>query len=216
MDVFDAIRERRSHRAFAQKSVEPEKLDSILEAAQWAPSPVNSQPWEFIIITGKAARSRVAALSEEAKTGGSVEIHGYSFIRPTPYISETEAGAESISQDQESIDAHGYSLDFLESVPAMIAVVGNPVSNKRQIQVDRSEDGYKYACAAAIQNMLLAAQALGLGSLWFTFFDRDALSRFLGVPPEKHLIAVVCLGYPDATPPSPGRKPLGTIVRRID
>jgi len=210
MNVFDAIRERRSHRAFVQKSVEPEKVERILEAAQWAPSPVNSQPWEFIVITGKAARSRIAALSKEVRGSGSVEIHGYSFIRPIPYASEDTA------TDEESHDSDLYSLTFLERVPVMIAVVGNPETAVRQASAGRSRDGYKYACAAAIQNMLLAAQAQGLGSLWFTFFDRGVLSQFLNVPADKHLIAIVCLGYPAVTPPSPGRYSLKTKVRRIE
>ncbi|MBI5870613.1 MAG: nitroreductase family protein [Actinobacteria bacterium] len=210
MDVFDAIRDRRSHRAFEQKPVEPEKIDLILEAAQWAPSPANSQPWEFIVITDGVTRSRIAALSEEARGSGSVEIHGYSFVRPAPYLSE-ENGSEP-----ETIPSHQYSLAFMETVPVMIAVVGNPHTSLRQASTNRPGDGYKYACAAAIQNMLLAAQAQGLGSLWFTFFDRTALSQFLNVPADKNLISIVFLGYPSADPPSPGRYPLKKIVRRLD
>ncbi|MHB9111426.1 MAG: nitroreductase family protein [Thermoleophilia bacterium] len=210
MDVFDAIRERRSHRAFEQKPVEPEKIVRILEAAQWAPSPANSQPWEFIVITDKVAKARIAALSEEARGSGSVEMHGYSFVRPGPYLSE------DLTAGQERQPSQHYSLHFMEKVPVMIAVVGNPYTNVRQVTVDRSGDGYKYACAAAIQNMLLAAQAQELGSLWFTFFDRNILSQFLNVPADRHLISIVCLGYPASEPPSPGRYSLKKIVRRIE
>lgn len=210
MDVFDAIRERRSHRAFEQKPVEPEKIDLILEAAQWAPSPANSQPWEFIVVTDETTRWTIAALSEDARASGSVEIHGYSFVRPAPYRSE------DTETDQKSLPTSKYSLAFMKKVPVMIAVVGNPHTNLRQVSTDRSGDGYKYACAAAIQNMLLAAQAQDLGSLWFTFFDRTALSQYLNVPADKHLISIVCLGYPAAEPPSPGRYQLKKSVRRID
>lgn len=209
MDVFDAIRERRSYRAFEQKPVEPEKIDRILEAAQWAPSPANNQPWEFIVITDRVTRSRIVALSDEARTTGSVEIHGYSFIRPVPTLSDVDTGRESEAPQQ-------YFPGFLENVPVMIAVIGNPHTSVRQVTAKRSEDGYKYACAAAIQNMLLAAQAQDLGSLWFTFFDKSMLSQFLSVPADKHLIALVCIGYPAAEPPSPGRHPLNEKVRRID
>lgn len=209
MDVFDAIRERRSHRAFVQKSVEPEKVELILEAAQWAPSPVNSQPWEFIVITGEAARSRVADISKEARVTGSVEIHGFSLIRPAPYASEDDTDV------QENHDIDNYDLSFLKNVPVMVAVVGNPESAVRHASSDRSGDGYKYACAAAIQNMLLAAHAQGLGSLWFTYFDRMVLSTYLNVPASKHLIAIVCLGYPESTPVSPGRFSRKSSVRRM-
>jgi 5,6-dimethylbenzimidazole synthase len=210
MDVFDAIRGRRSHRAFAQKSVEPEKLDRILEAAQWAPSPANSQPWEFIVITGRVPRSRIASMSEEAGRTGSIEIHGYSYVRPAPYASDDSGTDEAKNETSK------YSLSFLEDVPVMIAVVGNPDTVIRQASAGKSKEGYKYACAAAIQNMLLAAQAQGLGSLWFTYFDVNALSRFLNVPEDKHLIAIVCVGYPDSVPQSPGRSSLNQKVRRMD
>jgi len=207
MDVFDAIRGRRSHRAFVQKPVEPEKVDLILEAAQWAPSPANSQPWEFVVITGKAPIARIASLSEEAGRTGSTDIHGYSYVRPAPFSSDNGDNSEARSRTRK------YSLDFLDNVPVMIAVVGSPETAVHQATVGRSKEGYKYACAAAIQNMLLAAQAQGLGSLWFTYFDRDTLSRFLNVPADKHLIAVICVGYPDSIPPSPGRDSLQQKVR---
>ncbi len=208
MDVFDAIRGRRSHRAFKRDRVEFEKIDQILDAAQWAPSPANNQPWEFIVVSGSDARMRLIELSEQARKEGFVELHGFSFVRPVPYGAD-----ESPKSDLPPSD---YSLSFLKNVPVMIAVVGNPEPTVRPSQVERVHDGYKYACSAAIQNMLLAAEALGLGSLWFTLFDRDLLNRFLGIDPKKHLIAIVCIGYPVAAPPSPGRYPLTTKVRRIE
>ena len=56
--------------------------------------------------------------------------------------------------------------------------------------------GYQLACAAAIHNMLLAAHALDLGSLWFTLFDKDPMRRILGIPADKTPVAIVCLGKP--------------------
>jgi nitroreductase len=209
MDVFDAIRSRRSHRAFKRDPVEPEKLEQILEAAQWAPSPANNQPWEFIVISGDTGRKQLVELSEKARKAGSIELHGYSFVRPVTLSADKSEGP--LEKDPFT----NYSLSFLKNVPIMIAVVGNPNPTIRQAGVERVKDGYKYACAAAIQNMLLAAQAQGLGSLWFTFFDRELLSSFLNIDSGKHLVAIVCIGYPATVPPSPGRLPLKTKVRRI-
>ena len=55
---------------------------------------------------------------------------------------------------------------------------------------------YQAACAAAIQNMHLAAHAFGLGSLWFTLFDKKAMREILGIAPEKTPQALICLGKP--------------------
>jgi nitroreductase len=109
-----------------------------------------------------------------------------------------------------------YSLAFLKSVPVMIGVVGLPYTGVRQAGFQESSDGYKYSCGAAIQNMLLAATALELGSLCFTLFDQKLMREFLGVDEDQHLVALVCIGYPAAEPPSPGRLPLSTKMRKIN
>jgi nitroreductase len=67
--------------------------------------------------------------------------------------------------------------------------------------------GYQYACAAAAQNMMLAAQALGIGSLWYTLFEKNRLSGILGLAPEKKPLSIVCLGKPAGEVPPAGRKP---------
>ena len=207
MNVLDAIRTRRSHRAYRKDPVEPAKIDVILEAAHWAPSPANGQPWEFVIITDPIARDRLVDLSEEARLTGKIELHGFSYIRPIP------AGQEPVPDENPVKD---YSISFLRDVPVIIAVCGNPEPPIQQAGPGRAEDGYKYACAAAIQNMLLAAQAQGLGSLWFTFFDRDQVSRFLNIDPARHLLALVCLGYPAGSPPAPKRVPVSVKTRRFE
>lgn len=66
MDVLTAIKQRRSIRKFTEKEVEEEKLNTVLDAARWAPSSKNSQPWEFIVIRDVATLKKIAV---EAKYG---------------------------------------------------------------------------------------------------------------------------------------------------
>lgn len=66
--------------------------------------------------------------------------------------------------------------------------------------------GCRYACAAAIQNMILAAHALGIGSLWFTFFDKKNIVKILGIEEDKNLTSIVCLGKHSAEPAAMPRK----------
>ena len=90
----------------------------------------------------------------------------------------------------------------------MVVVVGDP----RKTGVDQFQEegtmGYLQACAAAIQNMNLAAHALGLGTLWFTFFDKNPLREILSIDAGKMPLAVVCLGKPAGDPMKAGRKDL--------
>jgi len=67
MDVFKAIRGRRSIRSYLDKPVEFEKIIKCLEAARWAPSAVNSQPWEFIVITDKNTREKLAEIHRSGR-----------------------------------------------------------------------------------------------------------------------------------------------------
>ena len=210
MDVLDAIRQRRSHRAFDPRPVEPEKIDLILEAATWAPSPANSQPWEFVVITSEASRLKLHELSERARSQGTIELHGYSYVRPMPFATLEEEEAERKKSLQR------YSFDFLKTVPAIIAVVGLPRTRVRPMPAGRIPDAYKYACAAAIQNILLAAHSLALGSLWFTFFDQALVHQYLNLEPDKVVVALVCLGYTAGEPPAPTRYSVQSKTRHLD
>jgi nitroreductase len=63
MDVLEAIKERRSIRKFEPKKVPNELIRSILDAARWAPSAKNSQPWEFIVIKNRDTKFKLAGLT---------------------------------------------------------------------------------------------------------------------------------------------------------
>ncbi len=64
MDVLDVIKQRRSIRAFDRRMPPRELIAQCLEAATWAPSATNQQPWEFIVLTGRALEA-VNAITEE-------------------------------------------------------------------------------------------------------------------------------------------------------
>lgn len=205
MDIFTAIESRRSHRAFIERPVERDKILTILKAAAWAPSPANRQPWEFTVVTSKAVRGQIRHLAEDSLAANRMEVRGFSYVRPLP---------ESVREDDSPVKR--YSLGFLRQVPVIIAVSGLPGAVVPGDTREETTDSYKYACAAAIQNMLLAAEGLGLGSLWFTVFNQTLLRQCLGVEASRHLLALVCLGYPARTPSSPPRNSLDAVVRWID
>jgi nitroreductase len=180
MDIFTAIESRRSCRSFSPTSVNQADIERILEAAVWAPSPLNTQPWEFIVISAEEKKAEIFSESERCKVW-AIDKSGWKWL-------------------------NSYAIDFLKQAPVVIAVVGDP--HKTGVDMFQSEGtiGYQLACAAAIQNMLLAAHALGLGSLWFTFFDKNELRKILDIPAEKTPLSLVCIGKPDRPSPSVPRK----------
>lgn len=70
--------------------------------------------------------------------------------------------------------------------------------------------------SASIQNLLLAAHALGLGSCWVCAFDEAGMEGLLGLPEDEHPVALVPVGYPAEVPPVPGRVSRDTAVVRCD
>jgi len=182
MDVFTAIKERRSCRNFSSEPVSEETIEKILAAAIWAPSPLNSQPWQFIVVTNKEVKEKIIAEAERCRKW-AIETSGWEWLEK-------------------------YKVGFLQSVPVMIVVVGDPKKSGVDQFQEEGPIGYQQACAAAIQNMQLAAHALGLGSLWFTFFDKKPMREILGIDAEKTPLAIVCLGKPAGEPLQMGRKDL--------
>lgn len=180
MDLFEAIRGRRSCRNFLPDPVKKDDLEKILEAGTWAPSPLNGQPWEFMVITGKELKERIVSEADRCRQW-AIEKSGWKWL-------------------------NRYQVDFLKEVPVFVGVVGNP--EKGGVDKFQEEGGvaYQHACAAAIQNMQLAAFALGYASLWFTLFDRNGMREILGIPREKAPVAILCLGKGSAEIPQPPRK----------
>lgn len=180
MDLFTAMRERRSCRNFLTEPLDDSIIGKVLEAATWAPSPLNTQPWEFVVITNPEVRGKIFAEGERCRQW-ALEQTGWKWL-----------GA--------------YPLDFLKSVPVMVAVIGDPKKSGVDMFMEEGPMGYQAACSAAIQNMHLAAHGLGLSTLWFTLFDKKVLREILGIAPEKMPLALICLGKPERFPAPPPRK----------
>lgn len=180
MDLRTAITERRSCRNYLPDAISKETIEQLLEAAIWAPSPVNNQPWEFIVITGPELKAKIFA---EAETRRKVlyEKSGWKWL-------------------------NRYEVGFLKEVPVILAVVGDPKKTGADMFLKDGGVAYKLACAAAIQNILLTAHSLGLGSLWFTLFEKDALVEILSIEPERDPVALICVGKPAGEPFKTSRK----------
>ena len=189
MDIITAIKERRSCRDFSPEALEDPLVDDLLEAAAWAPSPLNSQPWEFVVISANGKKQEILSEAERCHLW-AVETSGWKWLS-------------------------GYRMDFLTQAPVIIAVVGDPKKTGVDMFQEEGTVAYQHACAAAIQNLQLAAHAQGVGSLWFTFFDKTRMRKILDIGEEKTPLALVCLGRPAGTPASVPRKDVKKKTRYI-
>jgi len=191
MNTLDAIAARRSIRKFKDTPVPDEKLQAILRAAVQAPSAKNRQPWRFVIVQGDKRTEMVRAMREG--------------------VAKAKARGEDIGSSE-------WSARVMEQAPITVFIF-NPQGLRpwlaHSIEQMFTDVADIQSIGAAIQNMLLAAQDMGLGSLWIcdVFDAYEELCAWLGETGE--MIAAVSLGYPDESPAARPRRPIGDVVRVV-
>ncbi len=159
--LLSLMRSRRSIRKYEDRPVPGDLLETVLEAARWAPSASNRQPWHFVVVQDPALRRQIAPLA------GTYVIRW----------------------------AH------VERAPLLVALCG---------QAD-SPDLHTDVALAGMQ-LMLQAQALGLGTCWIGAIERGPISKLLQLPPDMHLVALITLGFPAEDPAPTPRKPLAELV----
>ena len=188
MEIWEAISGRRSVRAFLPDPVGEDQLKRLLEALAWAPSPLNQQPWSVVAITEIAQKAAVRGVAEEARAL-VLSLGGPGWVGK-------------------------YSPAFLEQAPLLLAVIYDPAKGGLGINFSQPH-GALAATAAGVQNLLLTAHSLGLGGVWFTFFDPARMRPILGVPEWLELAGILCLGKPSQPVPAPPRKPVTLYRQRM-
>jgi len=205
LDLLKAIKERRTVRKFKPDDIESEPVRVMIDAARWAPSAANRQPWEFIVISREETRRRIAELYVQAYLREAEELPESKYADEL-YVEDLEKLKEKIHRLKDKLRAQ------LEIPPVHIIICADPTKSKSYI-VDT---------AAAIQNMLLAAYSLNLGTAWIDlsstllgeFFDKQALKDLLDIPEEIEVMAIIPVGYPDEKPPPPPRRLIREIAHR--
>ncbi|MCW1296792.1 MAG: nitroreductase family protein [Candidatus Parvarchaeota archaeon] len=140
MDVFEAIKKRRSVRSYEEKPIPMKKLIKILDAARHSPSAMNMQPWNFIIVQEKERRELLAKFCPFGK--------------------------------------------FLSQSPVVVIGCGDPKSKF-----------YIHDVCIALQTMVIAATAEGLGTCWIGGFDEEKIKREFGIPEKLRIVAIIAMGY---------------------
>jgi nitroreductase len=189
MNTLEAIAQRRSIRKFKPDPLPEEILRAIIQAGIQAPSGKNRQPWRFVIVNPDQRPEMVRILRE----GIAKE--------------KAEGGDPGSSE---------YTTNIMERSPVTVFVF-NPDGLSpwlaHSIDQNFTELVDTQSIGAAIQNMLLAAQELGVGSLWIcdVFYAYQALCDWLGEKGE--MIAAISFGYPAESPAARFRKPYSEVVR---
>lgn len=184
MEALEAILTRRSTRNYKLDAVEEEKLEQILAAAKQAPSGGNNQTNHFLVIRNPEVLRKLAAMAQEAFAGMEITKDTYASLK------------NSVMQSKKG----GYV--FCYNAPVLVVVAnhkgyGNNIAD----------------CACAIENMMIAANALDLGSCWINQLkwlnEEPAILEYLrtlGLKENERVYGSVIIGYPATTDSLPNRK----------
>jgi nitroreductase len=197
MDFFDAVTTQRAMRRLKPDPIPEAALRQIMDAAICAPSGGNRQGWSFVVIRDAALRARIGELYREC-FGELIKLPYYAGAAKEPPDSPTGKMLASARHLGEHIG------EAPVLILACIAVdPGVPPS------VTTGSSIYP-----AVQNIMLAARALGIGSCLTTIHRyRDAqVKELLGIPPHVETAALIPLGYPLGKFGRPPRRPLGEVA----
>lgn len=193
--VLAAIRERRSQGKVAAERPPREAIEEILEAATWAPNHRLTEPWRFVVLAGEARRAFGEVLAEGQRREAPTAIGG--------------GDAETVAAAAAAATSAAKAATKPLRAPVVIAVAVEPATGPKIVESEEVAAG-----AAAVQNMLLAAHALGLATIWRTgapTYD-PAVKAFFGLAPTAHLLGFVYVGYPAGPAPERARTPAASLT----
>lgn len=202
MDVIDALRSRKSIRAFKPDPVPRETVVAILQDAAWSPSGTNIQPWKVHVVAGEVRERlerEVLAHRETNPPDAKAEFARMS-KRKEPYITRMRTlgkamyGLIGIPKGDEAANwaQWGRNYKFFDAPVGLI------------FTIDKDLDRMSYAdCGMFMQSIMLAAKARGLDTCaqgaWNNYWS--VTRRVLGVPDDEYIIAGMSLGHADPAAP---------------
>ncbi len=198
MDLLKAINERKSQRAFKPNPVPKEKIEEILRLSIHAPSAINLQPWEFIVVTGeekeRLGRTLLKAYKEKqiACSPGNV--------KPLPKT-YGKRGAQTLQLmkpffDEMKIDVNQYinegSCNFYAAPVAILLCLDDSFPNERLVDI-----------GITLGYLVLIAHEFGLATcpIGLILAYQDEIKDLLNIPEDKNVVIGVALGYPDPNVP---------------
>ncbi len=186
--VLEAIHTRRSIRSYEPRPVPREMLMTIIDAANQAPSGMNTQPWRFVVIEDSGLKKKLLA---------SAIPNSKKYLEPLKQVNPARY-ALVMRRYEELEDPIYYSA------PAIIFVIGSGIY---------ASDSCPLACA----NLILAAHSLGLGSCWVKLgslvTDNSEIVAALQLTGNETLFGPILIGYPKEQPKAPAKK--DPIIRWI-
>jgi len=188
--LLEIMRTRRSVRVYKKGRVTDDQLQTIFEAARWAPSGANSQPWEFIITRDRQKMKRVREI----------------------YAREWKQ-----RKREDPVHYKGLKKDYVGDVSVLVLVCGDARTKDVYLTTRQSGDREKLfqaSVANAVEHMMLAAASMNLGTVWVSVREEveAELRQLFQVPPALRLLWMVPIGHARSWPKAKPRRPASAFT----
>jgi nitroreductase len=183
-ELLGVIQKRRSVRVYKTGKVTDEQLQAILEAARWAPSGANTQPWELIVTRDRKKMKRIREI----------------------YDNEWRQ-----RKREDPVNYKGLKKDYVGDVSVIVLVCGDPRTKMVYLttrqQADR-EKLFQASVANAVQQMMLVAASMSLGTVWVSVREEvePDLRELFQVPEPLRLLWIVPFGHASSWPKAKPRR----------
>ncbi len=190
-DLFEVIHSRRSIRKFQPYLVPKELVLEVLAASGWAPSAHNAQPYGFIILENAQIKQELADAMAQV------------------WVEDLAKDGQTIDADKRQERVERFAKAPILILACVTGIEGLPSYSDMRRQACLHDLAVQ-SLGAAIENLLLAAHAKGLGACWYSApcFCKETVRQTLEIPDAVEPQAFVILGYPAETPTAPKKKSL--------
>ena len=206
MDLYDALLTTRAMRRFSEEPVSDDDVVACLRAAVQAPSGGNIQPWQFLVVTDADTRAAVGDIYRRA-----YERYERVLLAALPPFQSADDEAAFMR----SVRASRHLAEHLAEVPAFVLFLMPDISMTLHDDDGPLDVGTPYASVyPAVQNFMLAARGLGLGTTLTTVLriHHDELRALCGIPDRHQVVALVPVGRPRGRFGVARRRPTGSVT----
>jgi len=206
------VQQRMSVRRLKPDPLPEGAIEKILDAARWAMSGANAQPWEYVVVTDPAVKKALFEVYLDDVDGD------YIFWMEQMRVPELRHPAFHMTGTPEQQIQELKSRPGWSEAPALIVVIGDGRRQWATVMgghtfgrhASHLTDGLANTCTL----IHLAAASLGLGTQWVTVHIEDGFKRILDVPDVMNVFTIIPVGYPDVPRRKGMRRPLGNLIHR--
>ena len=185
-NLLEIMEHRRSVRVYKTGKVTDKQLNMILEAARWAPSGANTQPWEFVVTRDRKKMRKVREI----------------------YSNEWRQ-----RKKEDPVHYKGLKKDYVGDVSVLVLACGDARTKQVYLTTRQPSDREKLfqaSIANSVQQMMLAAASMNLGTVWVSVREEvePQLRELFKVPDELRLLWVMPIGHASSWPKAKPRRPI--------